>query len=116
MGLSPFKKSCFNLSNSQCKSYEKVDDINPNPFIFKIKRYEQFGEIIVAEINYPNCTNYEGNKIIVLEGISTGKLKGLKCLDPHFSKNFPILARFKPTQRGWALACVFANNLKNWEI
>ena len=53
----------------------KKDNSNPNPdpknyAISKTKQIEQF---LVVMINYPNCTNYEGNKILVYEGINLKK-------------------------------------------
>lgn len=62
----------------------------------------------VSKINYPNCTNYEGNKILV-----TSFYPGHKSsLDPHFCPNSGIIARFEPTDEGFENALNFAELIK----
>lgn len=79
---------------------------NPNPNNYKIKQTKQVGKYVVAEIIYPDCTNYEGSKILVFENIMVAKLYEVKSLDPHFCENGCLspVARFEPTKKGWALA------------
>ena len=43
-------------------------DINPNPKNFKIIRQEYLSPFTLLWVNYPNCVNYEGNKILVFRG------------------------------------------------
>lgn len=78
---------------------------NPNPNRFTVKRTEQFGCAIVAEINYPDCTNYEGNKIIVFVGKKIQWIHNSRHIDPHFEKGSGVFARFVPTPGGWHAAC-----------
>lgn len=58
---------------------------------------------LAAEIQYSNCTNYEGRKILVLN-MSLIDFINAKYIDPHFSESSPLIARFIPNQNGWALA------------
>lgn len=85
-------------------------DINPDPDNYKVvEAYEKNG-FIVLKINYPNCTNYEGLKILVFHGITMIDLINQRKIDPHFfeSKQYasPIV-RFEPTVRGWEMALRF---------
>lgn len=104
MGINLFSKNCdFSISAFQ------EENAAPEPDIFKIIKLEQIENHVVALINYPNCTNYEGNKICVFAYMSEKRLKKLKEIDPHFSEdmNSPF-ARFKPTQYGWEMALKIA--------
>ena len=65
-------------------------------------------------INYPDCINYEGNKILVFEGINYIKLYSQGSIDPHFSNNENFhspIARFEPTDKGWSMAVKLCENL-----
>lgn len=81
---------------------------NPNPAVFKILHAIQIGKNIVAHINYPGCENYEGNKVLVFENMNMDDFIKLKTIDPHFYPNNKIIARFKPDNAGWNLACEIA--------
>lgn len=89
----------------------KVNAANPNPSIFKIKRCVDIGKNCVALINYPGCNNFEGNKIIVFENWDCIRLRAIPAIDPHFYPQNRIVARFRPDERGWKLACLLAENL-----
>ncbi len=85
---------------------------NPDPDNYKIIAVAERGDFMVTKINYPDCTNYEGNKILVFQGVKLLDLINQKLIDPHFcSANpkyaFPI-ARFTPTDEGWQMALRFA--------
>lgn len=65
-------------------------------------------------INYPNCTNFKGNRICVYTNISKKEVQSLRVLDPHFSnenKGLSPYARFEPTEAGWIAAVFLAENL-----
>jgi len=81
---------------------------NPNPRNFIILKHEVVGRFVILEVKYPDCTNFEGIKILVFRDIPLHELLGRKELDPHFSrsKSAPI-ARFSPQKTGWALARKF---------
>lgn len=99
MGLSPFKRS------SVC-GYAAPAAGNPNPNKFKILKTEQVGKFLIAKIQYPDATNYEGVKVLVFEGVSDLLLRSSKKIDPHFcdGSHLSPIARFEPTEKGWELA------------
>lgn len=82
---------------------------NPNPENFRINKLEQIGKFTIVEVNYPDCRNYEGNKILVFERIPKKFILDWKYLDPHFRKppHPSPIARFEPTQKGWKYAVKF---------
>jgi hypothetical protein len=86
---------------------------NPNPKNFRILQSERIGRFVILLVNYPDCNNFEGDKILVFEGVSVDELQSLTSLDPHFcdSKVHPSpLARFVPTLNGWVHATKFCKN------
>jgi len=88
---------------------------NPDPHNFTIIKTEQIGYVLVVKIKYPDCTNYEGNKILVYK-CTLDELMNQTELDPHFcddtSHIYPY-ARFKPTAYGWDLAIRTAKMINN---
>lgn len=106
MGLGPFR--------DYDDSVERVVYVNrnPNPQNFHINWHESNGEYIVASVRYPDCTNYEGIKILVYKGVPLEDFLNAKALDPHFSdKGMAPIARFKPDQEGVENAMRFAGFL-----
>lgn len=97
MGLPPFK---------DCPA-------SPSPCRFTVLRAVTVSGATVAEVHYPDATNCEGRKILVLEGEwSARDLDALASLDPHFSDSATSpLARFNPAKDGLAKALSFARNL-----
>ncbi|MFM1755424.1 MAG: Caulobacter phage CcrPW [Bacteroidota bacterium] len=89
-----------------------VPNNNPNPYRYKIVKYQKVNVACVVMINYPDCTNYEGNKILVYKShVEFQKLKKKGIIDPHFfEKDISPIARFEPTEFGWDLAMQFAKN------
>ena len=85
------------------------NSINPNPSSFKIKKVYTANGLFVSLVNYPNCTTFEGNKILVTNYDVREKNK-LK-LDPHFYKDSGLIARFEPTDTGWEAAVWFVTNV-----
>jgi len=88
---------------------------NPDPSNFKILTYMQYDSgYIILLVQYLDCTNYEGKKIMVYE--STYKeIIEQKSLDPHFSENktkISPIARFEPTDKGWSMANRFVKSLQ----
>lgn len=83
-------------------------------YTFKITAWYQKGSYLVVKINYPSAKHYEGNKVLVYDGITIEDLRNLKAIDPHFLENkekpSPI-ARFEPTNEGWIYAQKFCNML-----
>ena len=104
MGLS-FMKSC----------YGKVDEgqyvsVNPDPTRFQIIKIHQ-GANTFVEVRYPNCSTFEGVKILVYKGRREGDILKAASLDPHFQKDGQLvpIARFEPTEIGRQLAMELAN-------
>jgi len=99
-------------SGSPLGDYPKRN-LNPDPSNYKIIDSIQFENALVVSIKYPNCTNYEGNKILVYLNTTLEELKAQKHIDPHFfeSKKFKApFARFEPTMLGWEAALRLAGN------
>ena len=86
---------------------------NPNPQRFEILRVAKQGAFLIVEVRYPDCTNYEGRKILLFKGNMTEeKLRRLESLDPHFTDNTRVaapVARFEPTSNGWDMAIRLAS-------
>ena len=110
MGASIFKASY------SCFDKPKPVAPNPDPSNYKILKWSLlFEPYLVIEIQYPDCTNYEGRKILVFK-TDLGTLLAQKQIDPHFSESKKFLspiARFEPTASGWLNASIFAATLAN---
>lgn len=105
MGLGIFSSSCFDPA-----SIKSTVPGNPNPFNYQIIKTKQIKNFAILMIKYPECKNYEGNKILVFKDISIEDLRQRISIDPHFcedKQNSPI-ARFVPTDEGWFLAIQLA--------
>ncbi len=86
---------------------------NPDPRKFVLGQYEQIGAHLAVWIRYPNCTAYEGRKVLVFADTTIEQLAECPLIDPHFSDTVPQytrtpVARFEPTLRGWRLARICA--------
>jgi hypothetical protein len=83
-------------------------DTAPDPSVFEVKRRKLYRSATLLEVQYPNCTNFEGLKILVYKGI----IDPGTHLDPHFCDDGtgPI-ARFEPSDEGRKLAEDFCNSL-----
>ncbi len=100
-----------NLVNCQPAKPENLDVVlpNPDPEKFTIISTIQIGKSLVVEVNYPDCINYEGNKILVFSNCAEKELRSRETLDPHFSPDNGQIARFAPTVEGLRLAVKLAN-------
>jgi hypothetical protein len=85
---------------------KRVSEYDPNPAVYEIKSHYTYNNHVVILIHYPNCINYEGDKIIVYLNTSFDDIKSLKEIDPHFTNKNKIkpFARFEPTISGWETA------------
>lgn len=110
MGLSP-------ISTGACEtpSWGPIATLplpNPNPKNFRITQGVQMGDHVVAEIRYPDCTNYEGHKLMVFRNTLLQDLMQRKEIDPHFCEHdHSPFARFEPTKEGWKIAMEVAKLL-----
>jgi len=106
-------------SNSGGSCYQtkenSIPDTNPNPYNFKIRRISKIEEYLIVYINYMDCVNYEGNKILVFKDISISEIKQSSFIDPHFCKGEHIspIARFEPTKRGYKMAYIMCKGMIN---
>lgn len=76
---------------------------NPDPNNYQIIKHFQYHGYLAILIKYLDCTNYEGNKVLVFK-TTIDKLKKQKYIDPHFCDNKKFIspiARFQPTEEGW---------------
>jgi hypothetical protein len=94
--------SCTLGKVCQCGALTPANDKNPDPYNFSVIKREYVNGKVLALIRYPNCTNYEGKKILVLEDISLQNFDFLTKLDPHFMENGHLVARFRPDCYGMA--------------
>ncbi len=88
---------------------------NPDPFNYKVEEAQQVGNYLVLKVHYPDCTNFEGRKVMVFEGVTAIDLLKQRSLDPHFFNSDKVIspvARFKPTEAGWVMALRFAKMME----
>lgn len=115
MGIGYISSSIFDDQcgcKGKCKCLSKSP--NPDPKKYSIKRVQKQGDFLIIKINYPDCTNYEGNKILVYRGCTIVNLVEQGAIDPHFSENPDFLspvARFKPDEEGWKMAEALVESL-----
>jgi hypothetical protein len=85
---------------------------DPDPFKFTITKSYSEGGLTLVRITYHGCTNYEGQKILLLRK-DIGSLVALDRLDPHFldTDENGLLARFIPTNEGWELGLMALKSL-----
>lgn len=96
----------FKRSYSSSTSYI-TDSKNPNPNEFNVICELKINNFFISEVHYPNCTNYEGRKILLTKNSVTNK----QYLDPHFTDESDLIARFVPNVYGWEAAKKLANGL-----
>lgn len=82
--------------------------VNPNPYVFFVKKCYTANGLFVSLVYYPNCTTFEGNKIL----ITNYDIRNQTKLDPHFYSGSGLVARFEPTDTGWEAAVWFIDNIK----
>ena len=90
------------IASNAIEKNKKLPNPDPKNYIIR-KHFEQNGFLMIL-INFPDCINYEGDKILVFSKCTLDDLKKQKFIDPHFSDNkkfFSPMARFEPTHQGW---------------
>ena len=101
MGMRPLSLSIYDSRPS------KEINGNPNPRNCKIIECYQNAKYLLVKVNYPDCTNFEGDKILLYENCTIEQLIAQGSIDPHFSNNKKYLspiARFEPTKEGFKMA------------
>lgn len=91
---------------------QPLPPLQPNPQYWKLIRAEESGTYCILEVKYPDCTNYEGKKILVMENTKIVDLVNMRTLDPHFYASNKIVARFRPTDEGWKMAQTFVTSYR----
>ena len=83
----------------------------PDPYNFKVLTSVSRNGNMLALVEYPDATNFEGRKILLIANRVT--LQGVVKLDPHFLENnrINIVARFQPTDEGWELGMKLLKNM-----
>jgi len=76
---------------------------NPNPHRFRIVSSKRIGAFHLARIRYPDCTSHEGMKLLVLNRDP----HAMAVIDPHFTEDGYVVARFAPTDEGMSHAKAF---------
>lgn len=94
------------MFSSHRTEYVYVDRGDPNPKNFDIIRSQRYGRNVLLEVVYPDATNYEGKKIMILEDFRYGGFTHITELDPHFKEGGNVVARFEPTERGWQMGLI----------
>lgn len=117
MGLSLFSGS-REYEDMGNYSFDKSKVPDPDPKAFSILEIEDYGRYSVVLTKYDGCTTFDGLKLLLCqmsEEEMTYRYHG-PCsspLDPHLlGGSHPVLARFQPTEEGWALARSCAERLR----
>jgi hypothetical protein len=111
----PCKSPYASDSQTEPKKCRKVEPPNPDPHNYKFIRVEERDGFVLVELHYPDCTNYEGRKILLFTGVRLIDLVNQNYLDPHFFKAKDVaspIARFVPTEEGWQMGLALINALK----
>ncbi len=105
----------YESSSEPEKTKKETTPGNPDPNNYQLIKAEEYNGYLVVIIKYPDCTNYEGQKILVFKGITLLQLVNQKLIDPHFfpgdKKYTSPIARFVPTEEGWNMAVALVKTL-----
>jgi len=114
MGMRLFGSSCKCGDTHIVLNYNKVVDNNPDPQNFNIQQIDDINGFKLVIINYPDCNNFEGDKILIYDSnITEEQIKNQKFLDPHFcesKEHISPIARFRPDKNGILYAITFCEN------
>ena len=107
-----------NLAN-QASAEKQIADLkaqlasmSPDNTQFEIEEIEERGHFLIIKAKYPNCAKcaYEGNKVMVFEGVKVKDAIKWRVIDPHFRQGGlpppintapPPVARFPASDQGW---------------
>lgn len=95
------------ISNSSYDGSPTPQPPMPDPKNYKILKYLEYYNHLLVAVKYPDCTNYEGVKILIYKDTTIDILRAQGSIDPHFSENSILkspIARFEPSKAGWDLA------------
>lgn len=81
---------------------------NPDPYKFFVEKSERIGNNTILLVHYFGCTTFDGRKLLLINIPWDDRPE----LDPHFlDGNHIVKARFEPTEEGYKLAKLCAENL-----
>ena len=103
--------SCFKACSGGSASdwdYSTRKEIEPHPEVFEVLQCLEGTNFLYVVVKYPHCTNFEGEKVLVMKDTSKTDILLMKALDPHFYEDNKIIARFKPDEEGKKLAKILA--------
>lgn len=86
---------------------------NPDPGRYVLEHVVPVGRHVVAQIRYPDATNYEGVKVLVYRNTTASQVRRASRLDPHFCDDGHLapFARFEPADAGRRAAVALARQL-----
>jgi hypothetical protein len=96
--------------NVPCEKCKVYNENNPDPSQWTLVKHEQRGDFLALWVTYDNikADKFEKNKVMVVKADLPYFLKH-RALDPHFSKEGIVKARFMPTHEGWLDAIDYIN-------
>ncbi len=101
-----FKLFSFSYSSYESSTITKIiQSPNPDPKNWKIIKVARTVDRIhiMVLVNYPDATNYEGNKLMILTEKWFEECQTSGILDPHFFPEKGPIVRLTPDQKGWEL-------------
>lgn len=101
-----------NLYSENKRLEKKLADLTPDNTNFKIMIAEEVAGNLVLKVRYSSCKHrsFEGDKIMVFQGVTATDALKWETIDPHFTKDkkrSPV-ARFRPDENGWVHAIEWA--------
>lgn len=121
MGLNLFRNSVCGCNWNLYRKEPVVEYIpscspNPDPTNFNILDVKIVNRFAIVLVEYPNCTNFEGKKVLVFEDVSESEIRDMKSIDPHFCDlgHKSVVARFEPTEQGIRYANLFCNAARSF--
>ena len=63
--------------------YSTRKEIDPHPEVFQVLECLE-GSNFLYVVKYPHCTNFEGEKVLLMKDTSKTDVLLMKVLDPHF--------------------------------
>jgi hypothetical protein len=103
---------CGVSSSAYDSGRDAMEPPTPDPTRFEIIGTWKIGNGLIVSVRYPDCTTFEGRKLLVYAYMRRDDIETSATLDPHFydSPQSPI-ARFAPTRQGFELAALVAGQL-----
>ena len=98
------KSSGRRIFSGSSNDYSYLQPLEPHPEVFKVIELIEGSRFLYVFLNYPHCTNFEGDKVLIMKNTRAIDILHAKVIDPHFYEDNNIVARFKPDEEGKRLA------------